>query len=575
MSEERKELDGTGSDGRSGFLSRLRHSYNRRRKSAVVLTGGVTDIFPLRDSYLPLEQTLYQEFHRHFVVVRMDAATGLSFYSEADRTAALETGQKARLFRREEEMTQLIDGARHNPLVALTILRRLAKAARDQARVNANIKPLLIVVQDAGALFPPGEWAQLSEIDRQRLTFFLNWLRDPLFGGGANLMVLISDTRAELNDKLLAESTVDQIEIPLPDDATRSAYVQAFLRDQPVRFTMEQADFVRLTTGLELTSVRDLLNVAAGTGEPLTKNQVITEVNNVLRATLGDVVRLIYPEHTPADIIGYEETGRILRQVFERCKVRRTAVSAFLVSGPNGVGKSFQLEAYAGASGWIVIELTGIRDKWYGGTDEKWERLRWFITTFGQVLIMVDEAHTAFGDVHSGTEHTTEKRLAGNMIKLMGDRRFLGKALWAQMTSRPDELNADVKSRSPIQIPIFDLEGDERRDFVREMFRREGLTLTDEDLDGIIDRTGHYSARDYGFFVAETLAMRSSEPQITPLQVLDVWTASSAIILERRFQSLVAARHCSYPGLLPDGLRDRSPEEIQEELDALGYRLYG
>ena len=66
---------------------------------------------------------------------------------------------------------------------------------------------------------------------------------------------------------------------------------------------------------------------------------------------------------------------------------------------------------------------------WYGQTDKLFERLRWHITTYGKVLILVDEAHTAFGSVHRSDTHETERRLAGNIIKMMGDPRLRGKVL--------------------------------------------------------------------------------------------------------------------------------------------------
>jgi hypothetical protein len=71
---------------------------------------------------------------------------------------------------------------------------------------------------------------------------------------------------------------------------------------------------------------------------------------------------------------------------------------------------------------------------WFGQTDRLFERLRWHITTYGKVLILIDEAHTAFGSVHRSDTHETEKRLAGNIIKMMGDPGLRGKVLWALMT---------------------------------------------------------------------------------------------------------------------------------------------
>ena len=66
----------------------------------------------------------------------------------------------------------------------------------------------------------------------------------------------------------------------------------------------------------------------------------------------------------------------MLRSIFQRCDNPETAVSAVLVSGPNGGGKTFQMEAFAAESGRIVIELTGLRGMWYGQTDKLFERLR-------------------------------------------------------------------------------------------------------------------------------------------------------------------------------------------------------
>ena len=77
--------------------------------------------------------------------------------------------------------------------------------------------------------------------------------------------------------------------------------------------------------------------------------------------------------------------------------------------------------------------------------------------------------------MHASQTHQTEQRLSGNIIKMMGDPRYFGKVLWGLMTSRPDELDPDIKSRAPIQIPVFDLEGEERKEFVFELFKRKNI----------------------------------------------------------------------------------------------------
>jgi SpoVK/Ycf46/Vps4 family AAA+-type ATPase len=430
------------------------------------------------------------------------------------------------------------------------------------------------MLQFAPSLFPEGDFDRLSELDRQRLVTFLNWINDPFFSHSGNFIVLVSDTKSEMNRRILAPPVTAHVEIPLPSTPERAHFVTQYVQacapaGPPPQFEPGQPAFVEDTAGLKLTSLEDLLETSRRTEEPVKRQHVLAEVNLLLEAEIGDVVKVNLPAHSPKDIIGSEATTTILRSIFQRCNNPETAVSAMLVSGPNGGGKTFQMEAFAAESGRIVMELTGLRGMWYGQTDKLFERLRWHITTYGKVLILVDEAHTAFGSVHRSDTHETERRLAGNIIKMMGDPRLRGKVLWALMTSRPDELDPDVKSRAPLQIPIFDPEGEARQRFIQELFQRRGLVLSAEELPHVVQQTVHYSARDFDNLVREIKAQ--GKPV---LEVLQIWQASTAIVQQRRLQTLIAALHCSYPQLLPECLRTMSADAIQKEVEALKWVLH-
>ena len=166
----------------------------------------------------------------------------------------------------------------------------------------------------------------------------------------------------------------------------------------------------------------------------------------------------------------------------------------------------------------------------------------------------------------------TEKRLAGNIIKMMGDRKLFGKVLWGLMTSRPDELDPDVKSRAPIQIPIFDLEGDDRKAFVQALFKRKGIEVPDSELAEVLEITASYSNRDYDFLVKEVKGSGST----SVVETLKVWQASSSIRQQRRLQSMIAAQHCSYPLLLPADLKAKAEgNELEGEIHTLKMMLHG
>jgi hypothetical protein len=138
---------------------------------------------------------------------------------------------------------------------------------------------------------------------------------------------------------------------------------------------------------------------------------------------------------------------------------------------------------------------------------------------------------------------------------------LLGKVLWALMTSRPDRLDPDVKSRSPIQIPLFDLDATERKAYLKEMFGRNQIEFTEDELSQVVEQTSYYSLRDYGFLLAEVLG--GDDKNV--LATLKVWQASKSIMAMREVQSLIAAQHCSYPELIPERIRQQA-EQMQAEV---------
>ncbi len=561
---------------RPKFLDTLSQAYVLRRKNIIILTGDVNGLFwsPQAKNFLTLEQILNAELGDKFHLIRMDIATGLSFYDleterEVTRICESVDGYYTPAGR-IEALRKMIDSSKHGPLSALVLLQGMAGAFVRVRRLEPDIQPMCAVFQFAGALFSAGDYARLSDLDRQCLISFLAWVNGPLYRDSPDLVVLINPVKSEINSKITGLPHAVHIEIDLPDQSERQQFVRYFSRRFPaVAFTQGQDKFIEDTAGLALQNIKDLLEVAARTNQPLTRQDVVAEVNAILQAQLGDIIRIKYPAHTSKDIVGYKETGEIFTTIFERCEDPETAVSAILVSGPNGAGKTFQLEAYACESGRVVVELAGIRGSYFGETDKFFELLRWHIATFGKILILVDEAHTAFGSVHSGGVHETEQRLSGNIIKMMGDPRYLGKVLWGMMTSRPDELDPDIKSRAPIQVPIFDLEGEDRVLFVRELFTRKKITVTDEELVEIIAKTDYYSARDYRNLTAEIVAQRRKKPECTVIEVLMGWQASKSIKRQREFQEMIAALHCSYPKLVPHRYKDIPDDVLMRRVEEL------
>jgi len=563
---------------RPSFLNDLNRLYRQRKKNVILMTGNIHDSFwdTTTSEFAPMDQVLYRTLREHFTVVFVDMA-GISFLNPEDELDFARVWKSAEHLLpaegfREQELEEFRNAVANNTfqsLAALVMLKHLTERMVRFRKKHAELKPLAIIVRLAGTLFPEGEINRLPELDKNRLAFFYAWLTQPEFREEKDFFILLNRTNSEVNSLLRALPHTASISIPLPDEEQRRQFVEHFLKNpkfgEALQLEGGKERFIADSAGLTLEVLKDLFEDAVSEKKPVTRAMLLTEINHLLREHLGDIIEVEIPTFGPDAVIGNDEHKQILDDVFERCEHRDTAVSAVLVSGPNGGGKTFLLQAYAGKSGRVVIRIKNLRSMYYGQTSVMFELFRWYVLTFGKILILVDEAHTAFGSVHAPTTHEAEKQLAGNIIQMMGDERNLVKVLWGLMTSRPDELDPDVKSRSPIQIAVFDPEGEKRVAFIRELFKRKAVPLNDlspTDWDTLIAKTTNFSARDFRNLTAEMLHARRKNPQISVLQVLDYWRAGMSIVREREFQMHVAAMHCSYPALLPERFRKMGTEEL-------------
>jgi hypothetical protein len=583
------------------FHEALDAAYWASGKNVVVLSGNIHDLnwCGKTGKFEPLEQTLYNWLESKFTVMKLDAAAGITFFKAADRRALVSVCDSYDNLPSTDpddkvgDLKALLNDCRNSPLPALGHLRDLLRASHEirvrekadraakevlarekgeEAAKSGQVgKPLCVIIRDAGSIFPPGAYGQLSEIYMQRLVTFRGIIEDPDFKRTEHLFILLADTRSEINSKINELPLVRNIEIGMPTDAERKLFVSGYKADgekKDVTFEFEKgADgFIEDAQGLPLTALEEMLRVASRTGKAITSKSVLDQITKMVESLLPGIATIKKIELGPEEIIGYKSTGEIFRRTFKRCENRKTAIPVVIISGANGSGKSFQAEAYGGfESRRLVLILSGLRDKYYGGTDALFEKLRLLVRSLGRILIMVDEAHTQFGSVHKSDTHETEKRLSGNIIQMMSDPSYLVKVVWVLMSSRPDELDPDILSRSPVQIPIFDLLGEERKAFVKELFARKGIAVPEDDLKAVIDKTAQCSNRDLDNLAKEALSL-----ELSVLQTLDIWQPPTQILGKREMQRMIAAQNCTYPGLLPDDLKNKvGTKEFEREVKRL------
>lgn len=605
------------------FLSRLARILNAGQSRSVLLTGNVHDLFfvpraggvggtggsALEGDYLPLLPTLLQRFRVEGLArivyelngpirfladdeKRLVRQAWIRFRSGVDLDTLILKGlgdakaqaQRESLERAFEE--QLLNAV-GKPTVALEFLRQLTLCSRSQT--GADPFALLIIIEGADLLLPAGDGdlARLSAGDRHRIAVARDWFCDPGFMDGRDSVVLLADSRSEIHARVTGLPQMLAVEVAAPDQPARRHYIEWFLarssregRARPT-FDMETGALARMTAGLSLHALRQLLVGAAHAGKAVTPADVIDQVEHFIIAQLGEgVVEFKRPTHTLDAVVGYTALRTFIRtEMIPRLRAGgEGALAGAAVAGPIGAGKTFIFEAMAGELGLPVLVLKNIRSQFFGQTDALFERLRRVLEALNRVVVFIDEADTQFGGVGAET-HETERRLTGKLQQMMSDPALRGRVCWLLMTARIHRLSPDLRRpgrAGDLIIPVLDppLGSADRRAFLRWVLAPIQEVSADEALlDRIEQATADFSAAGFAALrsrLKASVALRETAFTAEEVEAIIHDQLSADIGSARRYQTLQALVNCTRRGLLPDpDVDDSTRIGWREELRAL------
>jgi hypothetical protein len=599
------------------FLKQAGRILNSGQARTVVLTGNIYDLFGHaaddRVDYLPLMSFLTANWSLPgLIVITYELNGPIRFVQEKDADKLrdawllwrsgcdsnqlaikrmLAKGKEAEaLDRVTETYDDSLRRALNSPTLALELLRQMCLCSRTVLNGQRLLADnLLILIEGADLLIPDAPIPSLSDIDRQRVSICHDWFSDPGFVNGGDSVVLIAESRSLLHHRIARLPQLLEVEIPSPDEAIRRQFVSWFNQRQPdgakIKLWGTQEELAKLTAGLSLHALQQLLKGAVHENRALAQTEVIAKVEDFIQSQLGeDIIEFKKPSHTLKDVVGFNRLKQFLKTGFmpRLTASGPEALSGAAICGPIGGGKTFVFEAVAAELDIVVITLKNIRSQWFGQTDVIFERLRRVLDALAKVLIFVDEADTQFGGVGADT-HETERRLTGKIQGMMSDPKLRGRVIWLLVTARIHLLSPDLRRPGRVGdliIPTLDPEGADREEFLQWAVKPVlPKGLAPDELKRLDDATRGYSAASFASLRSELKAQaKASGGTLTFDRILALVadTVPPAIEETRRYQTLQALVNCTRRSLLPDPKvgeeqRQRWAEELRL-LEARGVR---
>lgn len=442
-----------------------------------------------------------------------------------------------------------------------------------------------IVIDHAGYVAPSGDRLGLNE--QTHLVTLLNWASSPYIKRLNLAFVLIDPRLSSLAERLTSNPHIAAIEVPLPDAAERTAFLEAQVkatgRDAASFSDYSAAELGKLTAGIGLTDLEVLVRSAIEGNRRLDRLYFRDLKKRLIERQAQGMLEFVEPKWGLDTVVGHEAAKRRLLDDAELIKRGEldTVPMGYLFCGPVGTGKSFLATCVAGSIGIPAVVLKNFRSKYVGETEGNLERVLGVLRSMGPVAVIVDEADAMLGDRDQGGDSGVGARIFGMIASQMGDTAYRGRILWMLLTARPDNLPVDLKrqGRAEVHIPLFYPTDDaELRTMLMVLAKKTGTEVAEADLPAEIPHKGNLSGADIEGIIgrayrASLLAGSRAITKEALAQALAGFMPSTQT-LEREAQELAAIIECTDVEFLPPPKREKldklgGREKLQERLTAI------
>jgi len=552
----------------------------RGEKTVVQLDGPLTEKIR-RPAFVGIDQFLAgQMFGTWDLVLYYDLATGLRVAGGSDPE-------------RQREMVDLasrkigdLQKIGKDPTVVLHVLDRFVQKnvmSSPDERVS-----LAVVLNHASFIARRSDHGLKAST---HVVTLLNWASSPYVKRLNMAFVLVDSAMSDLSERLASSPHVAALDVPLPDEEARRAYLDVLAAGHRVE---DFSDFgldalASLTAGISLTDLRVLVGGSIEAGRRLDTERFRDIKKMLIERQAGGLLEFIEPRWGLDMVVGHAAAKKRLQDDAALLAQGRSDVvpMGYLLCGPVGTGKSFLAECMAKTLGIPCVKLKNFRGGLVGETEGNLERVIGVLRGMGPVAVIVDEADAMLGQRKSSGDSGTSSRVFGMIAQQMGDTRYRGKIMWFLLTTRPDYLPIDLKrqGRAEIHVPLFyPTANEELRGMFAVLARKLGATLMDEDIPNVDEgMRGQLSGADIEGIVGRAWrdSLLDGDDHITKEALAQALHGfmPMAQSLERELQRLAAVVECTDQEFLPEDVhkmvvRTGLPK-IQERLNELKAAVDG
>lgn len=506
---------------------------------------------------------LAQMFAKRQCVAFYNRSEGFTFPVESHREVFMQlAGLDQKTAAQDIGLAGLTGGPgphRNDPKTCLMLITRVLRVQQETGRDPAAA----IIIEYPEALFPEGSG---TPDDRTILTMGTDWGSDPRIMSSGNTIVFLARNLEALSSDLRAASArYEAIEIPLPDHATRSSFIQWYLDGgQAVRLeaglTVEV--LANMTSALSLVGIEDIF-LRAYREKVLTAEMVKTRKAEIISSEYTDVLEVMEPTRTFDDIGDLEYVKSFFRKNVItpiRCGNLGRVPMGVLMTGPAGTGKSVMAEAVAKESGLncCVLNPAKLFNQYVGGTEQRVHRVFRAILSLAPAIVFVDEIDQSLSRGESG-DSGVSNRFFKAMLEFMSDTHHRGRVVFLAATNRPDMMDAALRrpGRFDKKIPFLIPNANGRRSIFEVMIRRY-FAETVSPTEVVIDQTENWTGAEIEAATVKALELVQDDN-------LDIYEALEAAVsrmipstADIEFMTQIAIRECNDLDLLPPEYRDRT-----------------